>query len=63
MKILKKYSIVICIIAAVILLLLSFGSYLFSTLNTRTMLAQSACMLALLGIIIGFFKFDETDEK
>lgn len=61
MKNIKKYSIVICVILAVIALLISFATYLFSTLDERTLLAQAACMFALLGIVIGLLTFDEKD--
>lgn len=61
MKFIKKYSAVICIIASVIVLLVSFASYLFATLDERTLLAQTACVLALFAVIIGVLKFDDKD--
>lgn len=61
MKKIKKHSIVICVIAAVIALLVSFSSYLFATLDRRTLLAQASCVFALLGIVIGLLTFDEKD--
>lgn len=61
MKTIKKYSVIVCIISAVIVLLLSFVSYLFGTLEERTLFSQAACVLALVGIIIGLLKFDEKD--
>ena len=61
MKTIKKYSVNVCIISAVIVLLLSFVSYLFGTFEERILFAQAACVLALVGIIIGLLKFDEKD--
>lgn len=62
MKTIKEYGIAICLIAAVLLLLLSFASYIFSTQDMRLMLAQAACIIAVLGIIVGFLSFDDKSK-
>ncbi|MGN1112720.1 MAG: hypothetical protein ACI4RP_05895 [Acutalibacteraceae bacterium] len=61
MKYVKKYSVLICVIAAAAVLLVSFASYLFAGTEIRTMLAQASCVLAVVGIAIGLLTFDEKD--
>ncbi|MCQ4022688.1 MULTISPECIES: hypothetical protein [unclassified Ruminococcus] len=61
MKFINQYSIIFCIIAAAIVLLISFASYLFASSSERTLIAIASCMFALLGIVIGLLKFDKEE--
>lgn len=58
MSFLRKYMVAICIIAAIILLLVSFASYLFASLDERTMLAQASCALAVAAIIFCLYNLN-----
>ncbi len=62
MKTIKKYSVVACVIIAVILLIISLSTYLYANESIRVGLALASCAAALIGIIAGILEFDSGDE-